>query len=185
MFSAILFLVCCLGHFDSVLNMKVSCFDGNCAVFLVLSINGLCCGLALQRRLKLVFFVLNGECSEFSDIFDLEHFKGVLAKDVRIVSSLSSTHIMTRPVVERRTPLHVSPQWIRARYLKRVRILAEICNFRVTDVTSSSCFLLLELLLNLCLNNCFSFFLLLATLELLLSLLFGVITSWLFGSKTH
>lgn len=60
------------------------------------------------------------DCSEFSDIFDMEHFKKVLANDVRIVSSLPSTHLMSRPVEEKRTPLHVSPQWIRARYLKRV-----------------------------------------------------------------
>ncbi|XP_065871090.1 O-fucosyltransferase 20 [Euphorbia lathyris] len=64
--------------------------------------------------------VIWGDESEFGDIFDLEHFKKVLAKDVRIVSSLPSTHIMTRPVEEKRTPLHVSPQWIRARYLKRL-----------------------------------------------------------------
>ncbi|KAF5736408.1 hypothetical protein HS088_TW14G00550 [Tripterygium wilfordii] len=64
--------------------------------------------------------VVWGDESEFSDIFDLEHFKKVLANDVRIVSSLPSTHIMTRPVEENRTPLHVSPQWIRARYLKRL-----------------------------------------------------------------
>jgi len=49
-------------------------------------------------------------CSEFADIFDLEHFKRVLANDVRIVSSLPSTHLMTRPV-EGSPPLHVSPQW--------------------------------------------------------------------------
>lgn len=60
------------------------------------------------------------KCSEFSDIFDLDHFKRVLANDVRIVSSLPSTHIMTRPVEESRTPLHASPNWIRSRYLKRV-----------------------------------------------------------------
>ncbi|KAK4748927.1 hypothetical protein SAY87_015513 [Trapa incisa] len=64
--------------------------------------------------------VVWGDESEFSDIFDLEHFKKVLADDVRIVSSLPSTHIMTRPVEEKRTPLHVSPQWIRSRYLKRL-----------------------------------------------------------------
>ncbi|XP_021908514.1 uncharacterized protein At1g04910-like [Carica papaya] len=64
--------------------------------------------------------VIWGDESEFSDIFDLEHFKRVLADDVRIVSSLPSTHIMTRPVEEKRTPLHVSPQWIRSRYLKRI-----------------------------------------------------------------
>ncbi|GAV78259.1 O-FucT domain-containing protein [Cephalotus follicularis] len=64
--------------------------------------------------------VIWGDESEFSDIFDLENFKRVLAKDVRIVSSLPSTHIMTRPVEEKRTPLHASPQWIRSRYLKRL-----------------------------------------------------------------
>ncbi|OMO80851.1 GDP-fucose protein O-fucosyltransferase [Corchorus olitorius] len=64
--------------------------------------------------------VIWGDESEFSDIFDFAHFKRVLANDVRILSSLPSTHIMTRPVEEKRTPLHVSPQWIRARYLKRI-----------------------------------------------------------------
>ncbi|KAF5194562.1 O-fucosyltransferase, partial [Thalictrum thalictroides] len=58
---------------------------------------------------------------EFSDIFDLEHFKKVLANDVRIVSSLPSTHLMSRPVEEKRTPLHASPRWIRERYHKRLR----------------------------------------------------------------
>lgn len=58
--------------------------------------------------------------SEFCDIFDLEHFKSVLADDVRIVTSLPSTHLKSRPVEEKNTPLHVSPQWIRARYLRRV-----------------------------------------------------------------
>ncbi|KAL4323842.1 hypothetical protein GQ457_11G020010 [Hibiscus cannabinus] len=64
--------------------------------------------------------VIWGDESEFSDIFDLAHFKSVLADDVRILSSLPSTHVMTRPVEERRTPLHVSPNWIRSRYLKRI-----------------------------------------------------------------
>ncbi|XP_021281191.1 uncharacterized protein At1g04910 [Herrania umbratica] len=64
--------------------------------------------------------VIWGDESEFSDLFDLAHFKRVLANDVRVLSSLPSTHIMTRPVEEKRTPLHVSPQWIRARYLKRI-----------------------------------------------------------------
>ncbi|XP_004513143.1 O-fucosyltransferase 20-like [Cicer arietinum] len=57
--------------------------------------------------------------SEFSDIFDLEHFKKVLANDVRVVSALPSTHIMTKPV-EGRPPLHATPSWIRTRYLKRL-----------------------------------------------------------------
>ncbi|CAH8265945.1 unnamed protein product [Arabidopsis lyrata] len=64
--------------------------------------------------------VIWGDESEFADIFDLEHFKDVLADDVHIVSSLPSTHVMTRPVEEKRTPLHASPQWIRAHYLKRI-----------------------------------------------------------------
>ncbi|XP_044493847.1 O-fucosyltransferase 20-like [Mangifera indica] len=64
--------------------------------------------------------VIWGDESEFSDIFDLEHFKKVLANDVKIVSSLPSTHIMKRPVEEKISPLHVSPQWIRARYLRRL-----------------------------------------------------------------
>lgn len=74
-------------------------------------------------------------CSEFSDIFDLDHFKRVLADDVHIVSSLPSTHIMTRPVEEKRTPLHVSPSWIRSRYLKRVRIYT--LDFSIISQTSS------------------------------------------------
>ncbi|KAK4411022.1 O-fucosyltransferase 20 [Sesamum angolense] len=65
--------------------------------------------------------VIWGDESEFSDIFDLDHFKNVLANDVRIVSSLPSTHLMTRPVEEKRTPLHVSPEWIRSRYLRRIK----------------------------------------------------------------
>lgn len=59
-------------------------------------------------------------CSEFADIFDLDHFKSVLGNDVRIVSSLPSTHLMTRPVEEKRTPLHASPEWIRSHYHRKV-----------------------------------------------------------------
>ena len=82
-------------------------------------------------------------CSEFSDIFDLAHFKRVLDHDVRILSSLPSTHIMTRPAEENRTPLHVSPQWIRAHYLKRVWIL-----FRyVISASNKICFFLQTFLL--------------------------------------
>ncbi|KAJ0682419.1 putative GDP-fucose protein O-fucosyltransferase [Helianthus annuus] len=65
--------------------------------------------------------VIWGDESEFSDIFDVEHFKEALADDVRIISSLPSNHLMSRPVEEKHTPLHVSPQWIRARYLKRMK----------------------------------------------------------------
>nr|XP_043624362.1 O-fucosyltransferase 20-like [Erigeron canadensis] len=65
--------------------------------------------------------VIWGDESEFGDIFDVEYFKEALADDVRIISSLPSNHLMSRPVEEKHTPLHVSPQWIRARYLKRMR----------------------------------------------------------------
>lgn len=64
--------------------------------------------------------VIWGDDSEFSDIFDVEHFKKILEDDVRIVSSLPSTHLMSRPVEEKRTPMHVSPNWIRSRYLRRL-----------------------------------------------------------------
>ncbi|XP_028798372.1 O-fucosyltransferase 20-like [Neltuma alba] len=60
-----------------------------------------------------------GDESEFADIFDLEHFKRVLANDVRVVSALPSTHLTTKPV-EGSPPLHVTPSWIRARYHKRL-----------------------------------------------------------------
>ncbi|XP_027341295.1 O-fucosyltransferase 20-like [Abrus precatorius] len=63
--------------------------------------------------------VIWGDESEFGDIFDLEHFKRVLANDVRVVSALPSTHLMTRPV-EGSPPLHVTPSWIRSRYLRRL-----------------------------------------------------------------
>nr|XP_009793490.1 PREDICTED: uncharacterized protein LOC104240351 [Nicotiana sylvestris] len=39
--------------------------------------------------------VIWGDENEFSEIFDLDHFKEVLANDVRIVSSLLSTHVMS------------------------------------------------------------------------------------------
>ncbi|KAI3745581.1 hypothetical protein L6452_07981 [Arctium lappa] len=65
--------------------------------------------------------VIWGDESEFSDIFDVDHFKEALADDVRIISSLPSNHLMSRPVEEKHTPLHVSPQWIRSRYLKRMK----------------------------------------------------------------
>ncbi|XAR63412.1 hypothetical protein NMG60_11023331 [Bertholletia excelsa] len=65
--------------------------------------------------------VIWGDESEFSDIFDLDNFKKVLADDVRIVSSLPSTHLMSRPVEEKRMPVNASPQWIRSHYLRKMR----------------------------------------------------------------
>ncbi|KAL0006679.1 hypothetical protein SO802_008181 [Lithocarpus litseifolius] len=62
--------------------------------------------------------IIWGDESEFSDIFDLERFKRVLADDVRIVSALPSTHLMTKPVESSPLP-HATPQWIRGHYLRR------------------------------------------------------------------
>lgn len=61
-----------------------------------------------------------GRCSEFGDIFDVEHFRETLRDDVRIVSSVPSTHIMFRPLEEKETPLNASPRWLRAHYRRKV-----------------------------------------------------------------
>ncbi|MED6209354.1 O-fucosyltransferase 20 [Stylosanthes scabra] len=63
--------------------------------------------------------VIWGDESEFGDIFDFEHFKNVLSDDVRVVSALPSTHLMTRPV-EGSPPPHVTPSWIRGRYHRKL-----------------------------------------------------------------
>ncbi|XP_012080514.2 O-fucosyltransferase 37 isoform X1 [Jatropha curcas] len=59
--------------------------------------------------------------SEFSDIFDAEHFKRILQADVRIVSSLPSTHLMSRQSIEHQIPSDVSPFWIRARFSRKLK----------------------------------------------------------------
>ncbi|KAJ6970715.1 hypothetical protein NC653_035101 [Populus alba x Populus x berolinensis] len=61
--------------------------------------------------------------SEFSEIFNVEHFKRVLRADVRIVSSLPSTHLMSRQSIENQIPYDVSPYWIRARFSRLLLIL--------------------------------------------------------------
>ncbi|XP_031092408.1 O-fucosyltransferase 37 [Ipomoea triloba] len=58
--------------------------------------------------------------SEFSEIFDVEHFKKVLKADVRIVSSLPSSHLMSKQTIENQIPFHVSPIWIRARFFRQL-----------------------------------------------------------------
>ncbi|RVW52602.1 O-fucosyltransferase 37 [Vitis vinifera] len=55
--------------------------------------------------------------SEFSDIFDVDHFKRTLQADVRVVSSLPSTHLSSKPTINTRMPLNVSPLWIRTKFL--------------------------------------------------------------------
>ncbi|KAK1565776.1 hypothetical protein Q3G72_034742 [Acer saccharum] len=61
-----------------------------------------------------------GDESEFEDIFDVKHFKRTLQADVRVVSSLPSTHLMSRQTIENQIPYSVSPLWIRARFLKQL-----------------------------------------------------------------
>ncbi|KAL3818575.1 hypothetical protein ACJIZ3_004480 [Penstemon smallii] len=61
-----------------------------------------------------------GDESEFSDIFDVEHFKKTLQADVRVVSSLPSTHLVPKQSIENQIPFHVSPLWIRARFLHQL-----------------------------------------------------------------
>ncbi|OVA17549.1 GDP-fucose protein O-fucosyltransferase [Macleaya cordata] len=61
-----------------------------------------------------------GDESEFSEIFDAEHFKRTLQADVRIVSSLPSSHLVSRQIPETRIPLDVSPLWIRTRFSKQL-----------------------------------------------------------------
>ncbi|KAJ7945733.1 O-fucosyltransferase family protein [Quillaja saponaria] len=61
-----------------------------------------------------------GDESEFSDIFDVKHFKRILQADIRVVSSLPSTHLMSRQSVETKIPHDVSPQWIRSKFFKHL-----------------------------------------------------------------
>ncbi|KAL5750732.1 hypothetical protein ACOSP7_025335 [Xanthoceras sorbifolium] len=61
-----------------------------------------------------------GDESEFEDIFDVKYFKRTLQADVRVVSSLPSTHLMSRQTIENQLPYNVSPLWIRARFLKQL-----------------------------------------------------------------
>ncbi|KAA8542145.1 hypothetical protein F0562_023297 [Nyssa sinensis] len=61
-----------------------------------------------------------GDDSEFADIFDIEHFKKTLQADVRVVSSLPSTHLVSRQSIETQIPYHVHPHWIRAKFFKQL-----------------------------------------------------------------
>lgn len=58
--------------------------------------------------------------SNFSDIFDVEHFKRTLQADIRVVSSLPSTHLTLKQSVENQIPYDVSPLWIRARFFRQL-----------------------------------------------------------------
>ncbi|OMO71760.1 GDP-fucose protein O-fucosyltransferase [Corchorus olitorius] len=60
--------------------------------------------------------------SEFSDIYDVEHFKKTLQADVRVVSSLPSSHLMAKQTIVTHIPYNVSPLWIRARFFKQLNL---------------------------------------------------------------
>ncbi|KAL9243403.1 hypothetical protein vseg_017296 [Gypsophila vaccaria] len=78
----------------------------------------------LRAALVVPFLQLNfiwGDDSEFADIFDVEHFKRTLQADVRVVSALPLTHLISRQTVETQIPFDVSPLWIRARFSKQLR----------------------------------------------------------------
>ncbi|XWS47830.1 hypothetical protein CRYUN_Cryun13aG0018700 [Craigia yunnanensis] len=58
--------------------------------------------------------------SEFPDLYDVEHFKKTLRADVRVVSSLPSTHLMAKQTIVTQIPYNVSPLWIRAKFFKQL-----------------------------------------------------------------
>ncbi|XP_065876362.1 O-fucosyltransferase 37 [Euphorbia lathyris] len=77
----------------------------------------------LEAALVLPILQINliwGDESEFSDIFNAEHFKRILRADVRIVSALPSTHLMSRQSVENQIPMDVSPLWLRAKFSRKL-----------------------------------------------------------------
>ncbi|RWW02913.1 hypothetical protein GW17_00033974 [Ensete ventricosum] len=72
---------------------------------------GVAAALAGRRRKDLLVVVcrgLNQHRSTSSGVTD----ESVLADDVKVVSSLPSTHIMTRPVQEKQTPLHLNREGV-------------------------------------------------------------------------
>ncbi|KAI3671421.1 hypothetical protein L1987_87158 [Smallanthus sonchifolius] len=68
----------------------------------------------------LVLPVLKGDESEFAEIFDVEHFRKTLKADIRVVSSLPSTHLVSWQSLENQIPYNVPPFWIRARFFKKL-----------------------------------------------------------------
>ncbi|PON72196.1 O-fucosyltransferase [Trema orientale] len=61
-----------------------------------------------------------GDESEFSDIFDVEHFKKTLQADVRVVSTIPSTHLMSRQSIQSKIPRDITPQWIHSRFFNQL-----------------------------------------------------------------
>ncbi|PIA50559.1 hypothetical protein AQUCO_01200027v1, partial [Aquilegia coerulea] len=54
-----------------------------------------------------------GDESEFSDIFDIGHFKDTLKDDVRVVSTLPASHLRRRPMSISILPSEVDEGWIK------------------------------------------------------------------------
>ncbi|XP_074315884.1 O-fucosyltransferase 37 [Silene latifolia] len=78
----------------------------------------------LRAALVVPFLHVNfiwGDESEFADIFDVEHFKRTLQADVRVVSALPFTHLISTQAVETQIPFDVSPLWIRSRFSKQLK----------------------------------------------------------------
>ncbi|EXB94325.1 hypothetical protein L484_002686 [Morus notabilis] len=61
-----------------------------------------------------------GDESEFSDIFDAEHFKRTLQADIRVVSTIPSTHLFGRQSIRSKIPKDITPQWIHARFFNQL-----------------------------------------------------------------
>ncbi|KAM0947489.1 putative GDP-fucose protein O-fucosyltransferase [Dioscorea sansibarensis] len=78
-------------------------------------------GAALVLPL-LKFNVIWQDNSEFSDIFDVDHFIRILHSDIRIVSRVPQTHKIPRPssTIHSSIPSNLSPLWIRSRFLKQL-----------------------------------------------------------------
>ncbi|XP_076915601.1 O-fucosyltransferase 37-like [Bidens hawaiensis] len=76
--------------------------------------------IARVLEAALVLPVLNGDESEFSELFDVEHFRKTLKADIRVVSSLPSTHSVSWQSLENQIPHNVPPFWIRARFFKKL-----------------------------------------------------------------
>ncbi|KAH7684985.1 GDP-fucose protein O-fucosyltransferase protein [Dioscorea alata] len=70
----------------------------------------------------LKFNVIWQDNSEFSDIFDVDHFIRTLHSDIRIVSRVPPTHKIPRPssTIHSSIPSNLSPLWIRSRFLKQL-----------------------------------------------------------------
>ncbi|XWS60294.1 hypothetical protein CRYUN_Cryun07bG0024000 [Craigia yunnanensis] len=58
--------------------------------------------------------------SEFSDIYDVEHFKKTLRADVRVVCSLPFTHLKAKRIIATQIHYNVSPLWMRAKFFKQL-----------------------------------------------------------------